>query len=487
MNDFYAELARLHAPLLLLGAPLIGAAIAAAIPQARMSWLGALLACAIALALAVDLAARGLLSGAPIASAHEALALSPDGVGMFAAPILTGALALALLAGGGLLDEIGPRKAPWAWALSLAVCAGWIGALFAGDLIGVFIAAEIAWLASVGLAALSRGSERGALSGALRMLTAGGFSAALMLLGIGLIGRAVGSVVLDEIGALPIAAPHLATLGVALVTTALAVKAGVAPLHFWSAAAYGRSGRFALFVAVVGLVGALMTLTRIVSIATAAPDLGEGVSSLLAILGAASVLIGSVQAVGAVNLHRLAAYAAASHAGSILLSLALGSPAGLAAALVQTFALAVALLALFGGASVAREPALSALDGLARRAPLASMAITAGALSFMGAPLTVGFLGRWRLIEASIGAGWWWAAGAALVSSLAAVFYGGRLIERVFFRRATTAVDVDRNPWRLAITPVLVIAIIAIGLGFEPSVLLRAATDAAALQLGRAP
>jgi multicomponent Na+:H+ antiporter subunit D len=191
--------------------------------------------------------------------------------------------------------------------------------------------------------------------------------------------------------------------------------------------------------------------------------------------------------VGAVNINRLAAYASASQGGCILLSLALGSPAGLAAVLVQTFALAVALLALLGGAAVARAPTIAGLDGLARRAPLASLAIMAGALSLMGAPLTIGFLGRWRLIEASIGAGWWWAAGAALACSLAAVLYGGRLVERVFFRRATATVDVERNLWRFLLTPVLVSAIIAIALGFEPSLLLRAASDAATLQLGRAP
>jgi multicomponent Na+:H+ antiporter subunit D len=200
-----------------------------------------------------------------------------------------------------------------------------------------------------------------------------------------------------------------------------------------------------------------------------------------------SVVVGSVQAVGAANVRRLAAYASASQAGCILFSLALGSPAGLAAALVQVFALAAGLLAFLGGASVVRGGAISALDGLARRAPLASVAITAGALSFMGAPLTIGFLGRWRLIEASIGAGWWWAAGAALASSLAAVFYGGRLIERVFFRRATETAESDTNPWRFALAPVLVVAIAAIVLGLEPSLLLRAAENAASLQFGRGP
>jgi NADH:ubiquinone oxidoreductase subunit 2 (subunit N) len=101
----------------------------------------------------------------------------------------------------------------------------------------------------------------------------------------------------------------------------------------------------------------------------------------------------------------------------------------------------------------------------------------------MGAPLTIGFVGRWRLIEASVGAGWWWATGAAIIASLAAVFYGGRLIERIYFRRATTAAEADRDPWRFARAPAALVAILAIALGCAPALLIDAADRAAALVL----
>ncbi len=484
----YLSLARDHAPLLIVGVPLVGAALAMALPQARVSWVVAVLAASATLWLGLDLAAHRLTSEAENVVAREGVALALEGVNAFAAPVLSAVLVLTLLAGGGLTSEFGARRAPWAWALALAIGVGWSGAAFAGDWIGLVLAVEIAWLASVGLIAISGDSERGALNGALRMVTVGGASAALALLGVGLIYRAVGAGGVSLIANANITTPMLATLGVALLVGALSMKAGVAPLQFWSAAAYGRTGRFALLVvSIVGVVGALIALARISAFAMAAPALGAGVSAVLVALGAVSVVVGSVQAVGAANVRRMAAYATTSQAGCILFSLALGSPAGLAAALVQTFALAAGLLALLGGAAVVGGSTISALDGLGRRAPLASVAITAGALSFMGAPLTVGFLGRWRLIEASIGAGWWWAAGAALASSLAAVFYGGRLIERVFFRRATETTESDTDPWRLTLAPVMLVAILAIALGFEPSILLRAAENAASLQFGRGP
>jgi multicomponent Na+:H+ antiporter subunit D len=252
-------------------------------------------------------------------------------------------------------------------------------------------------------------------------------------------------------------------------------------------AALGRAGGMAMLGAgALGVLGALCVLARFTAYAITAPQIGAGVSTALAVLGAASVVIGSMQAIGASNLPRLAAYAAASQAGCILLSIALGSPAGFAAALVQLCALAAAALALFGGAAAGRVQSLSMLDGFWQRAPLASAAITAGALSLIGAPLTLGFLGRWSLVEAGVGAGWWWAAGLVIVASFAAVFYGGRLIERIYFRRASEVLVGEIGRWRLALAPALVAAVIGIAIGLAPGQLLRSAAAAAAMLMGPA-
>jgi formate hydrogenlyase subunit 3/multisubunit Na+/H+ antiporter MnhD subunit len=227
-------------------------------------------------------------------------------------------------------------------------------------------------------------------------------------------------------------------------------------------------------------------IVRLAAILSAAPDLGLGAAGVLAVLGAATAVIGSVQAVGARDLRRLAAYAAASQGGCILLGLAIGSPAELAASLVQLLALAVAMVALLGGAAAVTDGSLVVVDGLARRAPLASAAIAAGSLSLIGAPLTIGFLGRWRMIEAGVAADWWWATGAVLAASLAAVIYGGRLIERIYFRHATVqTMDAERSWRRVLIAPALIFAIAVIVVGVNPDFVLRAAAAASTLQLGR--
>ena len=478
-------LARAHAPLLVLIAPLVGAAAALALPWARLSWLIAVAATTAAALTAFDLAVGTLLEGRPLVHAVEGIALRADGYSLFVVALLGVCGALIAIATGASLGEARARATPFAMALMLCAVAGWSGALLARDLVGVAVSVEGAWLASVGLLALTAARERAGLNGSLRMLVAGGAGGALFLFGAALLHRSVGSLELTALARAQIESPSLAAVGAALTVLGLALKAGIAPLHEWIGAAYGRaSGPATLVLGVLGAVGALAVLTRFAAHAMLAPAIAETLALALAVLGGASVVIGSMQAIGARNLRRLAAYAGVAQAGGVLICVALGSPAGFAAALVQLTAFAAAALALFGGAVTGGVRAMETLDGMGRRAPLAGAAMTAGAISLMGAPLTIGFLGRWRLVEAGVGAGWWWAAGAVIFASLAGVFYGGRLIERLYFRRAAEAYGGVTGIWSIALAPALLAAIVIIALGLAPAVLLNAANVAAALFVG---
>jgi formate hydrogenlyase subunit 3/multisubunit Na+/H+ antiporter MnhD subunit len=479
------ELARAHAPVLLIALPLSGAALAFVFASKRTVWLLACLLMAGAAWLAAGVLTRQLVTHAPFATLPG---LAPDGIGMVGAALMTGLALLCVIASGASLQNADKRVGALVLALLLCIGAGWVGALLARDFIGAFLAAETAWLAALALVAVAGERDRAALNGGFRMLTVGAVSAALFLLGAGLIARSVGSL---DFAVLPLA--HVddadaAVAGAALVLMSLAIKAGTAPLHFWLGAAIGRSGTLAaMAVVALTVAGALLLIVRVSAFAAPAPAIGVGVSAALALLGAASIVIGSLQAIGAGNVLRLVAYAGAAQAGAVLISAALGSPAGFAAALIQIAAMAAASLALLGGfaaSGVGLDHA--ALDGLGRRAPFSGIAITLGALSLMGAPLTLGFLGRWRVIEAAVGVEWWWAALLVIGASLAGVVYAGRLVERLYFRRAETLTPIQRDPWRLALAPMLIVSVVVIALGVAPEALLRAAS-AAAEQAAGAP
>ena len=92
-----------------------------------------------------------------------------------------------------------------------------------------------------------------------------------------------------------------------------------------------------------------------------------------------------------------------------------------------------------------------------------------------------------ELVEAGVGAGWWWAAGLVIIASLAGVFYGGRLIERMYFRRANSTYAGEGGVWRVTLGPVLIAAIATIAWGLAPGGLLRAAASASLMLGGISP
>ncbi|MES1202873.1 MAG: proton-conducting transporter membrane subunit [Pseudomonadota bacterium] len=484
--QLWLDVARAHAPLLMIVFPFAAAALALASPSARVAWIVAMLGALCATASGADLCWRMFVLGLNPPAAAEGVALDVTGAGAFCATVLAGVSTLALCAAGQVTRDVRRRAAPMVFALASSAAGGWIAALFARDVAAIFVASEIAWLAGVALLGATANEGRGALNGALRMLTMGGAASAFMLLGVGLLERGMGGSALALLYNDTIAAPRLAGVGAGLMIIALAFKTGLTPLQTWLGPAFSRAGASAtLIVGVIGLSGALCVLVRLGEAAVAAPVIGDGVAAALGVVAAATLVAGSIQAMGAHNLRRLIAYAGAAQAGGALIGVALGSPAGLAASLEQIVVQCASLLALFGAAALTGERAsLESLDGLGRRAPLASAALALGMLGLMGAPLSTGFLARWRLIEAGFGGGWWWTAGALIGASLAAVIFGGRILERIYFRRATQAVVKASDPWRFARAPALVVAIVVLLWGVEPSALLRLADAAAQLDLG---
>lgn len=465
-------------------APLLAAVLAVAAPGRTLPWLIALVGAGAGCAASISAAWDALVLG-------RGGGLSHDGVAAFAAPLLAINLMAAAIGAGGLMREVNARAAPYAFALTMAVGGAWTGALFADRLTETFVCVLTASVACVALTALADNRDRGALNGALRMYAACGVSAALMLLGVGLVERGAGIATLQDLPLTQIAAPDMALAGVALIFVAIAWQVGLAPLNTWGGVAFARGGRLApLMLGAVHLVGGVAVMVRIGGFALQAPAIGTGVAAVMAGLGAAALLVSSLQAIGASAVNRLAACCVSAHAGGVLIAAALGSNAGFSAAFLQMLALSATACALFcAAAMIPRDDGegLEALDGLFRRAPVAAATLALVALSAMGAPLTIGFLARWRLMEAGIGAGWWWTLPSAVIASLAGVFYGGRMIERMFLRRRANAALERPDRWRLLLAPGALAGVAAIAFAVSPQWVLASAATAADMVMRGAP
>jgi multicomponent Na+:H+ antiporter subunit D len=148
-----------------------------------------------------------------------------------------------------------------------------------------------------------------------------------------------------------------------------------------------------------------------------------GAAQILAGLGAAAILLGSVAALREARLKLLVAYSTVAQIGYLFLMFpllasvaadsqvaAMAWSGGAVQAVSHAFAKAAMFLA--AGIMAARfgHDRIVELGGAGRAMPVTLLTFGLAGLSLMGVPPSGGFAAKWLLLSAAIGAGqWWWA------------------------------------------------------------------------------
>src|SRR5690606_17940128 len=106
----------------------------------------------------------------------------------------------------------------------------------------------------------------------------------------------------------------------------------------------------------------------------------------------------------------------------VVLGVALLTPLAVVGAILHIAAHAVSKITLFfaaGSLNVAAHVSdISRMDGIGRRMPWTMGSFAVAALSMIGVPPTVGFLGKWFILLGAVGTGHWFAVGVIIVSTL---------------------------------------------------------------------
>ncbi|MFZ4601827.1 MAG: proton-conducting transporter membrane subunit [Caulobacterales bacterium] len=454
-------------PELALAAPFLAAAVGGLTGRRVRAAFATALGLIIAAVLAASIAAR-LMGGGRILGA-----MGPAGewryeLDAFSACALAGVFALgaALAAAAAASNDSDPRAGPAApVAAAIAVALAGV-ALCSADMTFAALAVWGSTLAAIAATAIAAGRDQRGLYAAFEALAATTLAGSVAAIGAALAASAVGAPfdMLRDAGA--VASPRALTAGVALALAGLAGLAALAPLQTWFAPLASRG------IGLPVLAPAFAALAVALRLAGAAMQTGDAQLPWMACValtafGAASVAIGSLQALAAREGGRLVAYVATAHLGLVALGLGLGTPEGATAAMLQAAFAALAL-----GALAAAWPmfgAGGAIDGLGARAPLSGAAATAALLSLMGAPLTAGFAGKWLLAAAALERGWYWIAWLLAAAALAAVVYTARALERIWFRASPASVGAA--PAGPALLPAAICAWLAgaacIALGFD--------------------
>ncbi len=178
----------------------------------------------------------------------------------------------------------------------------------------------------------------------------------------------------------------------------LAMKIPLVPIHSWLVPTY-RSAPQSLFVLLAGLKLGVLGLFRFVF-----PILPTSVGYFapgLAVLGVITILQGAFLACHAKEPRELIAQSSLSHAGFVMLALASLTPAGVDAALMQSFFQGIATVGLSLFVVRLEEKRKGVLTGLAHSEPFFCILFFIVLASSLAVPLTAGFVGEFSVLVAS--------------------------------------------------------------------------------------
>jgi NADH-quinone oxidoreductase subunit N len=120
--------------------------------------------------------------------------------------------------------------------------------------------------------------------------------------------------------------------------------------------------------------------------------------------------------------------------------------------------------------------------GLSRAHPLLAAVFAGMLLSLAGLPLTAGFVGKFYLLAAGVGAHLWVLVAALVISSTISLFYYLRFIAAAYAQPAAPpALPAAVAMPRLARLAIAVLVILLLWLGVYPAAVIRAIQEAVAI------
>ena len=381
------------------------------------------------------------------------------------------------------------------------------GLLISGaqDLLVIFTGLELLSLGLYILTAFAKSSGSSA-EAALKYYLFGGMSAAFLLFGFSYLYGLTGSTNLQKVvfGSYMLSTSDawpLWTVAAVMVAAGLGFKVAAVPFHLWAPDAYeGAPAPAAAFIASVSKIASFALL---ISIGTASLHVGDWFHAMhphavghveihemtgpvavpmgfpgpwfmiLAILSAASMLVGNLAALAQISVRRLLAYSAIAHAGYIILALAYfsRSPQSANAVLYYILTYGLTTIGVFGVIGVVERATgsdrLDAFLGLHKRSPLLAVVLLVLFLSLAGIPPLVGFWAKFNLFAAvlrvSAGVVPFTLVALAVGMSAVSLYYYLQVLKRAYVMPAADTTPIRVHPVTAFVLIAIAAAVVVLG------------------------
>ena len=370
-----------------------------------------------------------------------------DAFGAFAKVLIFGASAIAILIAPrffstGRGDDLRPEYP----VLILLSAAGMSMMVSAGDLLTLYVGLELQSLAAYVLASFMRRDRRSAEAG-LKYFVLGALASGILLYGISLVYGFSGTTMFSSIATAYGAGRSLGlTFGLVFVFAGLAFKMSVVPFHMWTPDVYeGAPTPVTTFFASAPKVAAVALSVR-VAVEAMGPATDQW-RQIVIFAALASIIFGAVAAIGQTNIKRLLAYSSINNVGFVLIGLAAGTQAGVAAVLFYLTVYVVMTLGSFlivlQMKDAAGQPveSITALAGLSRTRPGLALAMAIFMFSLAGIPPMLGFNAKVAVFQAAIVAGLYPLAVVGFVASVIGAFYYLRVVKVMYIDAPAETVE----------------------------------------------
>ncbi len=353
------------------------------------------------------------------------------------------------------------------YTLFMLMVAGMNGVLLTGDFFNLFVFLEIAAVASYSLVAFGTESEE--LEASFKYLIMGTVASTLILLAIGIIYGITGTLNMADVAQV---FPPGAKLAKAFIVTiflmGFGMKSAIVPFHAWLPDAH-PSAPAPISAMLSGVLIKALGVYVIIRILFNVLGINPQLSYILMVLGAISMLVGVLLAIGQWDFKRLLAYHSISQIGYVILGVGLATPMGVMGGLFHLFnhALFKSLLFLNAGAVEYKlgTRQLKKMGGLSQKMPVTGTTSLIASMSIAGIPPFNGFWSKLFIIMACVQAGRVWFAVAAIIGSLLTLASFLKVQKYAFFEKVKAHLkDVTEVPITMGISMVL-LALLCLGVG----------------------
>jgi NADH-quinone oxidoreductase subunit N len=387
------------------------------------------------------------------------------------------------------------------FALVLFATVGMMFLVSSDDILMIFISLELTSLSLYVLTAFNKRNIKSA-EAALKYFLFGGMAAAFTLFGLSWLYGLTGSTNLADIarsvsrlmpptpaGSRPPLDPLLVG-ALVLTIVGFGFKIAAVPFHLWAPDAYeGAPAPSAALIASGSKLASFFVFARVMIIGF--PGV-EGLASwrdylpgwlpALAVVAAASMLLGNVVAIAQSSVRRLLAYSAIAHGGYMLLGIMGNRGQSVGALVYYALTYGLTTVGAFGVVALVQQQTgsdrLEAFAGLSCRSPLLAACMMVFMLSLAGIPPLAGFFGKFYLFASALHASaaridLLWLVTLAIAMSAVSLYYYLQVLKRIYVAEVPVTETAGGSYPILGQVVLVLLALAVLLLGCAPETVIR--------------